>query len=172
MFTRGMNSEDVLLKGKVSWVRMVQPNKYDKWSLTLHPDTESLNIIRDLQGDGVKNVVKKDDDGQYFLQISRPTTVELRKGVKQAVTPPIITHLDGRPMEGVAIGNGTDGTVIVEVYSHPVPNTEKRAKAMRLSGLKIENLVPFEIKEDYGNPQQSAQAVKLAAEPVQMWDQM
>lgn len=171
-FTRGQNSYDVELKGKVSWVRMVQPNKYDKWSLTLHPDTESLNIIRDLQAEGVKNVIKKDDDNQYYLQISRPTTVELRKGVKSGVTPPIITDMDGRPMEGMAIGNGTDGTVICEVYSHPVPNSDKRAKALRLAGLKIENLVPFNIQTDYGNPQQSAQAQRLAdAKPQSVWEQ-
>lgn len=147
MFTKGQNSEDVKLKGKVSWVRGVQPNKFDRWSLNLHPDTASLERIRELQAEGVKNVIKKDEDG-YYLQISRPTTVEMRKGYKQPVTPPIIRGKDGASMEGVAIGNGSDAIVTVEVYSHPVPNTDKRAKAMRWLELDVVDLIPFERPEE------------------------
>jgi hypothetical protein len=148
-YVRGQNSVDVKLKGKLSWVRGTQPNKFEKWSLNLHPDAESLAIFRDLQVDGVKNQLKKDDDGLYF-QISRPTFVEFRKGVKTPVAPPVITHADGRSMDGVSIGNGSDGVVTCEVYTHPVPNTEKRAKAMRWLSLEVTDLVPFETKQDGG----------------------
>lgn len=147
IYVRGMNSTDIKLKGKLSWVRGVQPNKFDKWSVTLHPDAESLEVIRKLQAEGIKNQVKVDDDG-YYLQISRPTTVELRKGVKTPVSPPVITNADGSPMEGVAIGNSSDGIVTCEVYSHPVPNTDKRAKAMRWYGVEVTNLIPFEMNKD------------------------
>lgn len=141
-FTRGRESEDVKLKGKVSWVRMVEPNKFDKWSLTLHPDAPSMERIRVLQAEGIKNIVKMDDDG-FYLQISRPTTVELRKGVKTPVTPPTVSNTDGSSMEGIAIGNGSDAVVTVEVYTHPVPNTDRRAKAMRLNHLEVLDLIPF-----------------------------
>lgn len=146
LFVKGMQSEEMTFKGKLSWVRMVQPNKFDKWSLTLHPDAESLKKISVLQKEGIKNQLKIDDDGNY-LQISRPTTIELRRGVKTPVSQPVITNSDGSPMEGVAVGNGSDGIVTCEVYSHPVPNTDKRAKAMRLLSLEVTNLIPFEMSK-------------------------
>lgn len=167
-FTKGMNSKLEEFQGKVSWVRMVNLNRYDKWSVTLHPNAESLERIRELQADGLKNVIKKDEDG-YYIQFSRPPTIELRKGVKTGVTPPVITDKDGRPLEGVAVGNGTDATVILEVYTHPVPNSEKRATAARLAGLRVENLVPFDIKSDYTDKDQAAIAQKAADTPQQMW---
>ncbi len=141
-YTRGKNSDDLKLKGKVSWVRLREPNKFDKWSLNIHPDAESLEQFRELQAEGVKNQIKKDDDGYYF-QISRPVTIELRRGVKTPVTEPWIKDKDGNEFEG-NVGNGSEGIVHCEVYSHPVPNTEKRAKAIRLMGLEITDLIPFE----------------------------
>jgi hypothetical protein len=151
IFDIGKNSELQKFTGKVTWVRMVQLNKYDKWSLNFYPDRESLDRIRDLQAEGIKNVVKKDDDG-YFLQISRPSTVEFRKGVKTPVTQPRVTHSDGRSMEDVAIGNMSSGVVTCEVYSHAVPNSEKRAKAMRLYGLEVTDLVPFVSDKEASQP--------------------
>ena len=146
-FSRGGNSEDVYVKGKISWVRHITPNKWDKWSVTLHPDAESLEKIRDLQSEGIKNVIKKDDDG-YYVAFSRPTTIELRKGQVTGVTPPVVTHVDGTPMEGVAIGNGSDGIVKLEVYTHPTPNGG-RAKAARWAALRIDNLIPFNTETQY-----------------------
>lgn len=139
-YTKGNKSDEIKLKGKVSWVQLREPNKFGKWSLNLHPDAESLEVFRELQAEGVKNQIKKDDDGYYF-QISRPVTIELRKGIKTPVTDPFIKH-EGKDFEG-QVGNNSDAIVHCEVYSHPVPNTEKRAKAMRLMGIDIVNLVPF-----------------------------
>lgn len=146
-FTRGKGSEDVYVKGKVSWVKHLTPNQWDKWSVTLHPDAASLEIIRDLQAEGVKNVIKKDEDG-YFVQFSRPCTIELRKGVKSGVTPPEVVDTNGSPMDGIAIGNGSDATVKLEVYSHATP-TGGRAKAARWAALRIDNLIPFNRDTDY-----------------------
>lgn len=168
-FHKGANSEVIFLNGKVSWVRHITPNKFDKWSCQFYPDAESLERLRELQAEGIKNVIKKDDDG-YNLQLSRPTFVEFRKGVKQGVTPPVITDMEGKPMEGISIGNGTDATVVCEVYSHRVPNSEKRAKAIRWMGLKIQNLVPFNPNSDYSNPEVGATAVAMAEQPKQIWD--
>lgn len=167
-YHKSPNSEVVLFHGKVGWVRHIMPNKFDKWSCQFWPDTESLERIRELQAEGVKNVIKKDDDG-YNLQLSRPTTVEFRKGVKQGVTPPLITDMDGKPLENLAIGNGTDAVVVCEKYTHRVPNSEKRATAIRWMGLKIENLVPFNVDSDYTNPELAETAKALAEEPKSIW---
>lgn len=146
-FAAGRNSEFVFVSGKVSWVKGITPNQWDKWALTLHPDAESLEKIRDLQAEGVKNVIKKDEDG-YYVQFSRPIMIQLRNGQKTPLAPPEITHKDGTPMEGVPIGNGSDGIVKLEVYQHPTPNGG-RAKAARWASLRIDNLIPFNKDEDY-----------------------
>lgn len=141
MFDFGKNSEKLTLQGKTTWARLFSPNKYDKWSLNFYPNKDSLDKFRDLQMDGVKNQLKKDDDGIYF-QISRPTTIELRKGLKTPVTPPRVLN-NGTPVEDLTIGNGSGCDVTLEVYTHPVPNTDKRAKAIRLYSVDITDLVPF-----------------------------
>lgn len=146
-FDRGQGSDILELKGKLMWCRLVDLNKYGKWSLDLYPDNESLEILRELQAEGIKNVIKKDDEG-YHIQISRPAQVEFQKGQIQSVTPPKVRDKDKQPLpDNIRVGNGSDGTVAVEVYSHRVPNSEKRAKAMRLYGVQVNNLVPFEVTE-------------------------
>lgn len=147
-FDRGQNSTIMELKGKLMWVRVVELNKYGKWSLDLYPDNESLEKLRRLQADGIKNVIKLDDEGQYHVQISRPASIELTKGQATSVTPVKVRDKDKQPLpENIRVGNGSDGVVAVEVYTHKVPNSEKRAKAMRLYGVEVHNLVPFEVTE-------------------------
>lgn len=156
MFTKGINSVLEELPGKVRWVRHIQPNKFDKWSVQFYPNTEALERLRELQGEGVKNVLKKDPVDGYNVQISRPTTIELRRGIKQAVTPPIVTDEKGNDLGEVQVGNDSDGVVVVERYTHPVPNSEKRATAIRWYGLKVTNLIPFTPpeKEEGGTEEQ------------------
>lgn len=148
-FDRGVNSSIMELKGKLMWCRLVELNKYGKWSLDLFPDTESLEKLRRLQAEGIKNVIKLDDEGSYHVQISRPAQIEFQKGHFQSVTPPKLRDKDKQPLpDNVRIGNGSDGVVAVEVYTHRVPNSEKRAKAMRLYGVEVHNLIPFEVTEE------------------------
>lgn len=148
-FDRGVNSTIQELKGKLMWVRCNDLNKYGKWSLDLYPDQESLEVLRRLQAEGIKNVIKLDDEGQYHIQISRPAELELQKGTKISVAPPKLRMQDRSPLpENIRIGNGSDGVVAVEVYTHRVPNSDKRAKAMRLYGVEVHNLVPFEVTDE------------------------
>lgn len=147
-FDRGQGSEIIELKGKLMWVRVNELNKYGKWSLDLYPDTESLEKLRRLQAEGIKNVMKMDDN-EYHMQISRPAQIEFQKGTVQSVNPPKIRDKDKQPLpDNIRIGNGSDGIVAVEVYTHRVPNSEKRAKAMRLYGVEVTNLIPFEVTEE------------------------
>lgn len=166
VFRQG-NSEDVYLQGKVSWVKYITPDPlYNKWSVTLHPDTESLEKIRDLQSQGVKNLVKKDEDG-YYVSFSRPTERKI-KGKVIGMTAPVVLNAEGVPLDGVAIGNGSDGTVKLEVYSHSTPSGGK-AKAARWAGLKIDNLIPFNKDTDYPDPAQRELAEGLEDQPKPIW---
>jgi hypothetical protein len=160
-FDRGINSEILELQGKLMYCRVVELNKYGKWSLDFYPDAPSLERLRRLQAEGIKNVMKLDDEGQYHIQISRPATVEFQKGVVQSVAPPKVRDKDKQPLpDNIRIGNGSDGKVAVEVYTHRVPNSEKRAKAMRLYGVEVTNLVPFEVTaEGFDVESEAAQEV-------------
>lgn len=144
-------AEEVYLKGKAKWAnRLFVPDiEYKKWSLSLYPDAVSLETIRDLQAQGVKNVVKKDEDG-YHVNLGRPTEKVMR-GKVVAFSPPVVLDKDGAPFAG-PIGNGSDVTVKMEVYSHGTPGGGK-AKAMRLSSVRVDNLVPFE-KSDFTDEEQ------------------
>ena len=163
--TRG--SDTVYIQGKVSWVKYVTPDPmYNKWSLQVHPNAEGIETIRELQTQGVKNQFKKDEDG-YYINFSRPTERKI-KGKIIGMTPPVVLNSEGVPLDGVAIGNGSDGTVKLEIYSHPTPSGTK-AKAARWAGLKIDNLVPFNKDTDFPDPAMKEQAEGLDEQPQQIW---
>src|SRR5882672_9705437 len=103
-FTHGKNSIDQELTGRVTWCRASSLNKFQKWSLNLYPDAASLQILRELKKEGIRNEMKMDDDG-FFFQISRPSKIKLKPNVETLVTPPVVTHADGRDMTDVLIGD-------------------------------------------------------------------
>lgn len=143
---KGNNSELIDFKGKVKWVTVVDPNKFGKWSLQMYPDTESLERIRELQAQGIKNVMKKDEEG-YFMQISRPLSVEFSKGVATPLTPPKVRDKDKKPIDGRSVGDGSDCTVTCEKYGYTVPQSKQRGIAIRLYGLTVLDLVPKDVPE-------------------------
>lgn len=160
-------SDYVFIQGKVSWVKYITPDPmYNKWSVTIHPNAEGIELIRELQTEGVKNQFKKDEDG-YYIQFSRPVDRKI-KGKVIGMTPPVVLDKDGQPVDGVAIGNGSDATVKLEIYSHPTPSGGK-AKAARFAGLKIDNLVPFNKDTDFPDPAMKEQAKGLDEQPEQMF---
>ena len=148
------NTEHVYIQGKLSWVKCQVPDEWGKWKVTVHPTPASLEKIRELQAEGIKNVIKKDDDG-YKCTFSRPTQKTI-KGKVVGLTPPEILQADGKtPLTGVLVGNGSDGTIKLEVYTHGTPGGGK-AKAARLLSIKVDNLIPFELKRDFDAKQQEA----------------
>jgi hypothetical protein len=151
----------------VSWVKYVTPDPtFNKWSVTIHPNAEGVEAIRELQTQGVKNQWKKDEDG-YYISFSRPTERKI-KGKIIGMTPPVVLNQDGTPMDGVAIGNGSDGTLKLEIYSHGTPSGGK-AKAARWAALKIDNLIPFNKDTDFPDPAMKEQAEGLDEQPQQLF---
>jgi hypothetical protein len=126
--------------------------------MVLYPDAASLEKLRELQGEGVKNEIKKDDDG-WHVRLGRPAEIRLRNGTTKALTEPLVW--DGsRPLpdgsgfmpwdKSKMIGDSSDVAVKVEVYEHRIPNQPgKKAKAMRWESLRVDNLVPVEGMELY-----------------------
>lgn len=137
-------SEFVSLDGALKWVKVDPANpeapfgdeKAGKWSVVIYPQPEALEMIRDLQAQGLKNVVKKDEDG-YNVKFSRPTGRYNKDGVlTKNFDPPKITG--AMPKE---IGNGSLGSIKLEVYEHGTP-TGRKAKAARLLEVNVTRLTP------------------------------
>jgi hypothetical protein len=130
------------VSGKMAWVRVVKPDiQYNCWSVRLYPNSESLNKIREWQGEGLKNVIRKDDDGDY-VRFKCDVSRHRRDGSIWTFEAPKVVDKDGRPMDGNVVGNGSDGTLKLEVYEHNTPGGGK-AIAARLVGVRVDHLVPF-----------------------------
>jgi hypothetical protein len=152
------------VQGKLSWAKVVKPDSmYDCWTVTIHPTPESLELIRDWQAEGMKNVLKKDEDGGYFTKFRCPTKRLRKDGTMWTFEAPKVVDADGAPMDGRVIGNGTDGTLKLEVYEHGTPGGGK-AIAARLVGVRVDNLVPFNPDEDYTD-EEKKEVEGLRAQP-------
>jgi hypothetical protein len=141
------------LSGKGKWVKVFQPdttpNGGQRWKVDLYPDPTSLEIIKKLKEEGLLNHMRQDDDG-YNMTFARPTQ-KIMKGRLVAFPPPVVLDKDLKPLENVAIGNGSDITIKLEIYKYPKPGGEKGQKgiAARLIAVRVDNLVPFEPARDF-----------------------
>lgn len=158
-------SEYIYIKGKVSWFRPKIPDQWNNWSTQIHPDPESLEKIREIQAAGAKNQVKKDDDG-YYTRIKRPVTKETKTGKILSFKPVEVFDNEGKPYDG-PVGNGSDATLKIEVYTHGTPGGGE-AKAMRWESARIDNLVPFNPDSDYNDDQKKG-AEGLMSQPEQLF---
>ncbi len=168
------NTEWHYFQGKAKWARLVSPDqKYACWSVVLYMDanSDSYNKLLELKKadngvDGILNVIKKDEDG-YFTTFKRPTQ-KLIKGKVQAFAPPIVMEADGTtPLLNALVGNGSDVTVKVEVYQYNKP-TGGKGRAARLVSVRVDNLIPFEMKKDFDEDQMK-QVKGLAEQPEQLF---
>lgn len=164
----------IYLRGKVKYFRYNKPDtKYDppRWQHVMYLDAPSLEQVRELQGQGVKNVLKKDDDG-YFVTLSRHVYRDYRDritgGIKRInFDPPEIRDSEMKPLN-VLVGDGSDVTTKMEVYEHRTPGGGT-AKAMRWNSSRIDNLIPYEDKRDQ-LPQEEQMTRGLAEQPPQTPD--
>lgn len=160
-------TEYVYLQGKAKWARLQTPDPWGNWKITLYLTPDSYNQMSALKNEGVKNIIKKDEDG-YHVTLRRPVNKEMR-GKLQGFAPPEVINPDGTPLRDVLIGNGSDVTVKLEVYSHKTPSGGY-AKAARLQGVRVDNLVPFELSRDFEPGGDQERMVKgLPEQPPQLW---
>lgn len=150
----------VFVRGKAKWCRLINPDtSFDskgKWNMVLYPDDKSWTEILELKKEGIRNVLKRDEDGNY-TQFSRNTMKKI-KGSEIPMLPPEIIDKDGNPLRNVIIGNGSDVIVKLEVYYfHPPaqPKTETGTAAARIMTVRVDNLVPY-TKESYDAKTQKA----------------
>lgn len=140
--------EFVYLQGKAKWARLTVPDQYGHWSIVLYPNAESKAKIQDLISRGLKNNLKKDEDGEY-MTFRRPTSKDIR-GKVVGFAPPEVIQGDGvTPLREALVGNGSDVTVKVEVYGF------KRfpGVAARLQAVRVDTLVPYSGDRDFTDDQ-------------------
>lgn len=130
------------LEGELSWVKAVTPDEYEgkrNWSActTLNPD--ALQMIMELKAEGVKNVLKKDDQNRWYIKVSRRDGIYKGDKMTKVLNPPVVTDAEGNIIDGDTVGNGSKGILKIDVYEHPVKGGTK-AKAMRLESIKITEL--------------------------------
>lgn len=138
--------EYVFVKGKTKWFRNNVLNKFDKYSHQLYIEGEDLAKVQELKERGLKNDIKKDEDG-WFVSFSRPPSILVR-GKVVGLLPPEVFQADGKtPMRDQNIGNGSDVTTKLEVYSHRTPGGGKAVAARWLSS-RIDNLISYQNERD------------------------
>lgn len=135
------------LEGTFYWVKITDPEETpfkDKkgnlrwvWKAMFRPNSESLLKIMDLQAKGVKNQLKKDEDG-YYVNFSRP----VKDNAGKALQPPRAYKADGITPLNEDVGNGSKGRLVLEIYEHKTPNGGK-ASAARLYSISVTDLVVF-----------------------------
>lgn len=166
-----MANSYVYFKGKGSWFKHLfqldtmyaGPDDPGKWHIKLHPTPESLEEMKALN---TRNRIMMDDDGKYF-NLSRPRkkVINLKSGGKKEIIfdAPIVFDKDGHSLsESARIGNGSDITVKCELYSFN--HQGKKQNAVRLESVRIDNLVPYEAKENY-QPSEAKAAEGLMEQP-------
>lgn len=141
-------AETIQLKGRIRWTqRLFTPDTFENksfWSVLFVPNRDELDTILTLQGQGVKNVLKKDGD-DYTITYKRPTEKKM-KGEVVKFDPPVVIGPDGKQLTDNTIGNDSKATVTLTVYEHRIPGSTRKAKAVRLDKVEITELVPYEQK--------------------------
>lgn len=166
-------SEIIYLVGKGKWCQrlFIPDEKFapSAWKFDFYPDKDSLDVLMQMKNpgegyQGLKNHFKKDEDGTY-LSIKRNTYIDTKKG-RSPLTPPVVLKADGSPWDGSAVGNGSDLTVKIEKRTYQTPD-KKMGVAIRLVGVRVDNLVPFE-REDFPKDMQE-QVDGLPEQPKPLW---
>jgi hypothetical protein len=152
--------EEVFLKGKFKWMKHIAPDfQFEpdgKWSTVLYLDGEELEKARKLQGQGIKNVIKNDDDG-WYITLSRKCSYEVR-GKKVGREPPKVFRMEGDkeiPITGL-VGNGSDGIAKCILWSSP----NFPGKNLRWEAARVDNLVEFSTEKDYPDGGESLKTLK------------
>lgn len=140
--------KSVTLQGKCDWARLHHVNKFGNWSIRLFFDTPSLEKFRELQSEGVLTRLHKNEENQYYADFKRNPSKEYKDkfGATKTInfTPPIVLQRDGTTPFKDDIGNGSDISLELEIYTYTIPATNgKKGKALRVHSCRVDNLVPF-----------------------------
>ena len=151
-----MSTKFIDLHGKVKYIHAVNLGKYGSWTVDIWPDESSLKVIHELKDKGLKNHLKKDEDGQYHMQFKRDPQ-KMMKGRMVAFTQPKCVDKDEKVMDGTKIGWGSDVTIRLAVYDYGGRGGIAKGCAARWEAIKVNNLVEFEMdKSDWSDAEKAS----------------
>jgi hypothetical protein len=160
--TKKKRTEEVVyLKGLCKWVKHLQPDftwePDGKWSMVIYLEGEELDKARKLQAQGIKNVIKNDDDG-WFMTLSRKASYEVR-GRKVGREPPRVFTVEGENEKPVTemVGNSSTGTAKCVLWSSP----NFPGKNLRWEALRVDTLVPYTQKDYPDGGEKTADMAKV-----------
>lgn len=154
------------LHGKVKFIHAVNLNKYNRWAITLYLTEESLKKVREWKAEGLRNEIKRDDDGD-FITFHRDPTKMIKGKVVPFLAPKVIGP-DKQPMDGSKVGWGSDVTARIEVYKSTPLSTYKFFGA-RWDSLRVDNLVEYNPEKQLTPAEQEAHKSLQNAEEPEPW---
>ena len=141
--------------GPLKWAK-VWPGQVDKKYALNNPKGGHWSVVVNLQGDellkynalGCKSKAARLDDPERKIQKGDITFRRHEfKNSGEALGPPKVTGVE----DGTSIGNGSVGTVFVEVYDYPAPDGT-RGFASRLIGVDVTEFIPYVKPSNDGPP--------------------
>lgn len=146
------NTKILLISGKLSWHNLSIPTTEGEWKCTIYPNADGLIEINKLKEEGLLNGLRKDDEG-YNMTFKRVQKKKI-KGNEVTFTAPVVVDKDGKPLDGMGLGHGSDCTIKLQVYRYNKPGmTGVKGTAARLEAVRIDNLVPFKPRTEFTTEQ-------------------
>lgn len=134
-----MATKYIDIKGRCKWAKVWKPDqKYKKYSIDLCPDAESKELLKTL---GLQNKYKM-VEGEEYITFRRDPNQSVFKGDDRVPAgAPQVLGVD----PNVDIGNGSDVTVRIAVYSYD--NSYGKGTGSRLEKVMVNNLVEYKPNE-------------------------
>ena len=131
--------------GEIRWAHLGQEpkgtsfNKEPQWDCTV---VVTKSLAEKFANKGLKPL-KQDKEGNYILNLKRPTHVNTMAGDKFELSPPLVSHKSGQEVDGNKIGNGSTGSVVLEIREY-----QKGKYSTRIREVILDNYVEYEGAEE------------------------
>lgn len=144
--------EEVFLKGIFKWTKHLRPDMTfppGKWSTNIYLEGTELEKFREWQADGIKNNLKKDEDG-WYAALNRKCSIETKGGKIVGLEPPFVFREENGNKIPITdlVGNGSTGIAKCILWEFN-PTPQIKGKALRWESLRIDNLVPYSPANDF-----------------------
>lgn len=131
----------VKFHGKLKWAKTKFLDKYGKWGVQFYPDDATRKQIKAL---GIRLVLKEDEEDGFYYNFSRK-----QKASWGELAAPFVRDENGTLIPDVAIANGSEGWVVLDVYEYragvdATGNPYDAGKAARWEGLELTKLIPYQ----------------------------
>jgi hypothetical protein len=126
----------VYIRGLAKFAKLTHPDQFNKHSIRIYPNQETMPAVHKLISEGVKNRLAHDDDG-YSVTFSRPIKIETKTKGEVLLPPLIVTDEEDHILDDKVIPDGTDVTIKLECYGGRNPIGLGTYKAARLAQIKI-----------------------------------